>query len=253
MKQETINKILNETETGYDQMAEKFSGTRKNFWGDLAFIADYISNGDKILDYGCGNGRLLEILKNKQINYVGVDVSQKLIDLAKAKYPDHSESFSKISSLGSLAFPDNFFNRIISVAVFHHFPEKYAGEMAKELYRITKPEGTVVVTAWNLWQKKRRKNIFNFSAILGKIFQAGAYRGFGFSDILVPFRNNQGEVFKRYHRVYTINSLSAVFLSAGFKIEKCFFGGWKKYNFNRKEKINHETNPRNQQHRQKSS
>jgi ubiquinone/menaquinone biosynthesis C-methylase UbiE len=227
MQQEIINKILNETESGYDQMAEKFSHTRKNFWGDLAFIADYVEDGDKILDYGCGNGRLLEILKEKKVEYVGVDISQKLIDLAKEKYPDHSESFFKIASQGSLAFPDNYFNRIISVAVFHHFPEKYAREMARELFRITKPGGTIVITAWNLWQKKRRKNIFNFSSLLGKIFQTKKYRGFGFGDILVPFQDNEGSVFKRYHRVYTKNSLSAIFLSAGFEIEKCFLANGK--------------------------
>lgn len=227
MNQETINKILNETELGYDQVADKFSHTRKNFWDDLAFIADYVADGDKILDYGCGNGRLLEILKDKKIDYIGVDISQKLIDLAKDKYPQHAASFSKVTSQASLAFPDNYFNRIISVAVFHHFPEKHAREMAKELYRITKPDGTVVITAWNLWQKKRRKNIFNFSAILGKIFQLGSYRGYGFSDILVPFQNNQGGVFNRYHRVYTENSLAEVFFSAGFKIEKCFLANEK--------------------------
>ncbi|MFA5962177.1 MAG: class I SAM-dependent methyltransferase [Parcubacteria group bacterium] len=227
MQQEIINKILNETESGYDQMAEKFSHTRKNFWCDLAFIADYVEDGDKILDYGCGNGRLLEILKDKKIEYVGVDVSQKLIDLAKVKYPEHKASFSKISSLASLAFPDNYFNRIISVAVFHHFPEKYAREMARELFRITKPGGTIVITAWNLWQKKRRKNIFNFSSLLGKIFQIGAYRGFGFGDILVPFQDNEGGVFKRYHRVYTKSSLVEIFQSAGFEIEKCFLASGK--------------------------
>ena len=93
MKQEKINKILSELELGYDQMAEKFSGTRKNFWGDLEFIADYIETGDAILDYGCGNGRLLEILKDKKISYAGTDVSGKLIDLAKTKYPEFSQNF----------------------------------------------------------------------------------------------------------------------------------------------------------------
>jgi ubiquinone/menaquinone biosynthesis C-methylase UbiE len=227
MRQETINKILEETETGYDQMADKFSHTRKNFWGDLAFIADYVTDGDKILDYGCGNGRLLEIFKGKKIKYVGVDVSQKLIDLAKNKYPEHEASFSKISSLGSLAFPSNFFNRIISVAVFHHFPEGHAREMAGELYRITKPGGAVIITAWNLWQKKRRKYIFSLPVIWKKIFQRGEYRGYGFCDILVPFQNNRGGVFKRYHRVYTKSSLSKIFRSAGFEVEKCFLVGGK--------------------------
>jgi len=227
MRKEIINRILRETEAGYDQMAEKFSHTRKNFWGDLAFIADYVTDGDRILDYGCGNGRLLEILKDRKVEYVGVDVSQKLIDLAKTKYPEREAVFSKITSHASLAFPDNFFNRIISVAVFHHFPEKYALEMAQELLRVTKPGGTVVITAWNLWQKKRRKNIFNFSAILGKIFQAGKYHGFGFGDILVPFQDNEGGVFNRYHRVYTKRRLAELFSSAGFEIEKCFLANEK--------------------------
>ncbi len=227
MQSKTINKILNETESGYDRMAQKFSSTRKNFWGDLAFIADYVQDGDKILDYGCGNGRLLEILKNKKIDYVGVDVSQKLIDLAKVKYPEHAESFSKVASLASLAFPADFFNRIISVAVFHHFPKEYAREMAKELYCITKPGGTIVITAWNLWQKKRRKNIFNPGALLGKIFQVGAYRGYGLCDVLIPFQNNEGGVFKRYHRVYTKDSLAKTFLLAGFEVEKCFLANGK--------------------------
>ena len=227
MKQETINKILGELEAGYDQMAEKFSGTRSFFWNDLAFIADYVADGERVLDYGCGNGRILEILKTKKIDYVGVDISQKLIDLAKVKYPQQRDFFSKITSQTSLAFPDNFFNKIISVAVFHHFPEKCAREMARELFRITKPGGAVIVTAWNLWQKKRRRNIFNLSALTGKVFQAGEYAGFGFGDILVPFRDNQGRVFKRYHRAYTKKSLSEVFLSAGFEIEKCFLANEK--------------------------
>jgi len=222
MKQEVINKILYETEIGYNQIADKFSHTRKNFWNDLAFIATYIKEEDKILDYGCGNGRLLEILKNKKINYVGVDISQKLIDIAKEKYHNCEESFFKINSQASLAFPDNFFNRVVSVAVFHHFPEKYAKVMARELYRVTKTDGTIIITIWNLWQKKRSKDIFNFIAILKKIFQIGEYRGFGFGDILVPFHDNQGGIFNRYHRVYTKDSLVKIFLAVGFEIKKCF-------------------------------
>ncbi len=227
MNSEKTNKILNNLELGYNLVADKFSGTRAFFWSDLAFIADYIDNGDKILDFGCGNGRLLEILKNKKINYAGADISQKLIELAKEKYPEFADNFTKISSSTSLPFPDNFFNKIISVAVFHHFPEKYAQDMAKELYRVIQPEGTAIVTAWNLFQKKKRKNILSPVVIIKKIFHIGEYAGFSFFDILIPFRNNKGEIFKRYHRVYTKKSLANIFLSAGFEIEKCFLANGK--------------------------
>jgi ubiquinone/menaquinone biosynthesis C-methylase UbiE len=64
--------ILNDLENGYDEMADKFSGTRKYFWGEFDFIANYVGDEDKILDLGCGNGRLLEILKNKNIEYFGI-------------------------------------------------------------------------------------------------------------------------------------------------------------------------------------
>ncbi len=227
MDNKLINKILSKIESGYDLMADKFSGTRAFFWSDLAFIADYIEDGDNILDYGCGNGRLLEILKNKKINYTGADISQKLIELAKQKYPEFADNFIKISSQSSLPFPDNFFNKIISVAVFHHFPEKYAKEMVKELYRVTQHGGTAIVTAWNLFQKKKRKNILSPVILIKKLFGIGEYAGFGFFDILIPFQNNKGEVFNRYHRVYTKKSLVAIFASAGFEIEKSFLANEK--------------------------
>ncbi|MFA5994708.1 MAG: methionine biosynthesis protein MetW, partial [Parcubacteria group bacterium] len=87
MKKRTVDKIIGQIEAGYDQMAEKFSGTRSFFWPDLDFIKNYIKEGDRVLDFGCGNGRLLEILQEKKMQYYGVDVSQRLIALAQAKYP----------------------------------------------------------------------------------------------------------------------------------------------------------------------
>lgn len=222
MNQEIINKILNETEIGYDQIADKFSHTRKFFWRGYEFIPEHIKNNDRILDYGSGNGRLLEILKDKNLEYFGVDISEKLINLAKEKYPEEKASFSKISSLASLAFSDNFFNKIISVAVFHHFPEKHAREVARELYRVTKPEGEIIISVWNLWQKKYIWQILSPRTIFKKIFHSGKFSGLGFLDVHIPFKDNAGKIFERYHFAWTQKKLKKIFSSAGFKIEKVF-------------------------------
>jgi len=212
-------------------MSEKFSETRKFFWRDLEFIADYIKKGDRILDYGCGNGRLLEILNDKEVdphtkkshlgssnnlspslckkhfgvgvNYTGVDISGKLIVLAKQKYKGKNIKFQKISSQDSLPLSDNYFNVVISIAVFHHFPEEYAEKMAKELYRILKPEGKIIVTAWNLEQERFRKFIKK-----------------GSKDIIIPFKDNDGKIFNRYHRIYAKKDLGEIFSKAGFKAVK---------------------------------
>ena len=211
MDQDEINEILSDLESGYDRMADKFSETRKFPWSDLAFISDYVRVGDNILDYGCGNGRLLEILKNKNISYVGADVSRKLIEAARTRY--QSREFIKISSQGSLPFPDNSFNEVISVAVFHHFPPEYAGKMAGEIFRVAKPGGKIIITAWNLWQRRFWKYIFDAR----KLFKKEDWR-----DISIPFENNQGEIFDRYHHVYTKRELEKIFSRAGFRVEKSF-------------------------------
>jgi SAM-dependent methyltransferase len=46
-----------------------------------------------VLDFGCGAAHLLEYIKKNQIqgiDYSGLDISQKFIDVAKAKFPDNS-------------------------------------------------------------------------------------------------------------------------------------------------------------------
>lgn len=217
MKKETVEKTLKETEAGYDLMAGKFSETRKYFWRGLEFIADYAKTGDKVLDFGCGNGRLLELFIDKNIDYIGVDISEKLIEIAKEKYPEKANSFQKISSSDILALPDNYFNAVFSIAVFHHFPsEKYRENVAKELYRITKKDGHIIITVWNLYQKKYLKNIIK--NWLNKM------RGDGdldWNDCFISFTNNAGNKFQRFHHAFTKRELYKLFSNAGFQIEKC--------------------------------
>lgn len=217
MKKETADKILVETEAGYDLISGKFSATRKHFWRGLEFIGDYIKDGDKILDFGCGNGRLLELFEGKKINYTGVDVSEKLIEIAKNKYPDENIKFQKITSQASLALPDNYFNAVYSIAVFHHLPSRdLRKEIVKEIYRTLKPGGRVVVTAWNLWQKKYFQNLL--SNWLGKL---KGESNLDWNDGYISFTDNQGRVFQRYHHAFTKGELRRIFAEAGFEVEKC--------------------------------
>ena len=69
-------------------------------------------------------------------------------------------NFQKINpSQDTLPFPDNNFNMVYSIAVFHHLPKEHAQKMAQELYRVTQSGGVAVITVWNLYQKKYLKNL----------------------------------------------------------------------------------------------
>jgi ubiquinone/menaquinone biosynthesis C-methylase UbiE len=217
MDKKTVNKILSETETGYDLVSEKFSQTRKHFWRGLEGISGYAKEGDNVLDFGCGNGRLLEIFAGKNIGYFGLDVSQKLLDLAKNRYFGESASFLKIDPRqATLPFSDNFFNATYSIAVFHHFPKEHAGKIARELYRVTAPDGHIIITVWNLWQKKYFMNI-----IKNWLLKIVGRSELGWNDCQISFQDNQGKIFWRYHHAFTPRELKSIFKDAGFTLEKC--------------------------------
>jgi ubiquinone/menaquinone biosynthesis C-methylase UbiE len=218
MKKETVGKILSQTKHGYDMVSKKFSQTRKHFWRNLEFIGDYAKDGDSVLDWGCGNGRLFELLGGKKIGYLGLDVSQQLLDEASEHHGGENREFKRIlSSQNSIASPDSSFNSVYSIAVFHHLPGKeYREKTAQEIYRNLKPGGYVVITVWNLWQDRYRKKIFKNwkNKILGK-------SELDWNDCRISFTDNEGKKFHRYHHAFTKRELRKLFRRAGFEIQRC--------------------------------
>src|SRR5665647_74780 len=118
MDPKLAEKIIEDTARGYDLISEKFTQTRNHLWKDLEFIGSYCKKGDKVLDFGCGNGRLLDFLSKKGINYTGVDISEKLLKEAQNHFQEPGIEFQKISSLDSLPLESNSFNAIYAIAVF---------------------------------------------------------------------------------------------------------------------------------------
>ena len=215
MDKEKINKILAETEIGYDSIADKFSSTRAFMWRDLGFVKDLMKPGDRVLDFGCGNGRLAGFLQNNYGEYVGVDVSQKLINIARDNNRELSSrvKFLKINSKHSkLPFEDNYFDVIFSIAVFHHFPTKeYRLKAAKELHRVLKPNGKIIVSVWQLFQKRYLK--YHIKAIKEKIIGKS---GMDWGDLHIPFKDNE-KIFQRYHHTFRKGETERLFSDAGFK------------------------------------
>ena len=94
MKKKIHDSILNH----YIELYEKFGINPASLgWPkgrqDLRFqIMSQIGNlrNSKILDVGCGFGDLFSFLKLKKfkVNYTGIDINKKFIEIAKSKYPN---------------------------------------------------------------------------------------------------------------------------------------------------------------------
>ena len=80
--------LLEETKKNYNLTAESYTRTRAFIPEDIKSLAEYVKEKEKVLDSGCASGRLFGVLKNKNIDYFGVDISERLIDIAKKTYPE---------------------------------------------------------------------------------------------------------------------------------------------------------------------
>jgi len=209
MEREYAEYLLKKTKEDYNLIAEDFSRTRWDIWPEFKIFRDFITEGDKILDVGCGNGRLLEILKDKKINYTGVDISEKLVEVAKKRYPQNS--FLVADNL-NLPFLDNNFDKVFSVAVLHTIPSQSLRKKAIfELKRVLKPEGLLFITVWDMWRKDTFPLLLkhSFLKLIGK-------SKLDFGDAFVPWSNKT----KRFYHFFTKKELHSLVSTVGLNIIK---------------------------------
>jgi len=209
MKKEYAEYLLKKTKEDYSLIAEDFSRTRWNIWAEFSIFRDYVERGDEILDIGCGNGRLLELLKGKIIGYVGVDSSEELIKIAKRRYP--AKKFLVADAL-NLPFPNNYFDKVFLIAVLHNIPSKELRSKAlEEARRVLKPEGLLILTVWDIWRKEAIILILEqlFLKLIGE-------SQLDFKDVFVPW----GKKVKRYYHYFTKRELIDLVKKEKFKIKK---------------------------------
>jgi len=152
MKDETAKKLIEQTRLAYNAVAEDFSRTRARLWPALNLFKNYIKENDKVLDIGCGNGRLVKLIEDKKVEYLGIDYSESLVNIAKENFSDYK---FEVGDLLDLKENDNQYDAVLLIAVLHHIPSaKLRDQALQEIYRVLKPGGKLLMTNWNLWQPR---------------------------------------------------------------------------------------------------
>ena len=209
MKKSTAQKLLKFSEEEYDTYAREFSDSRPFFWRELEHLNKFIKNGDKILDIGCGNGRLLNLFKGVEIDYTGIDSSKELIEIAKKNH-GNERKFIHANAL-SLPFQDKTFDTVFSIAVLHHVPsKKFRRCFITEVNRVLKPKGTLVLTVWNIrqWRFLKTHLLHFIKKIIGR-------SDLDFGDTIIYFGQKKRE---RYVHAFSKRSLCQLLEKNGFTV-----------------------------------
>jgi ubiquinone/menaquinone biosynthesis C-methylase UbiE len=202
--------LLDNTKKNYNLTAEEFSRTRWNIRIEFNVFRGYINSGDKILDVVCGNGRFLKLLRSENIDYIGVDASEKLIKIAKQKYPRNK--FLVANAL-KLPFSKDSFDKVFLIAVLHNVPsEKFRLQILKEIKRVLKPGGLLILTVWHIWRKEAIALILKylFLKLVGK-------SKLDIKDVFKPWGERK---INRYYHFFTKREICNLAKKAGFEIMK---------------------------------
>jgi len=145
----------------YDRVAEEYAETRKKewrMWEEIFSIFNFqfsIFEYLKVLDLGCGSGRLLDYLERDfkgKFEYVGVDYAKKMIRVAKKRHPEDENVKFQIAQIGFKSmskFKAKSFDLVTMIASYHHvFRRVERVDLLKGIKRILKPGGSLLITVW---------------------------------------------------------------------------------------------------------
>lgn len=208
IKQLTVEEIIEQNRKVYNDIADEFLLKRQNTLFDLDFLKKYLAEDDIILDVGCGWGRLYQVFEGIKIDYTGLDQSVEMLNIARKKFP---LGRFVIGEMRNLPFKDQEFSKVFCIQTFHHLLDKKSMITAlKEMKRVLKDDGRLIVTNWNFmgdWKK-------------GKI-KEGGYVDIGDNNLLVPWKNNDGKVLgERYYHSFSENELRELFTLCGLQLEE---------------------------------
>lgn len=153
----------------YDYLAEEYHALFKDELCQKEYdrklldcYAQYFSFASKIYDVGCGpSGHIGRYLFDKGLNVIGVDISQKCIDIAKNYHPDMA--FKKMDMM-ALQLDDLSIDGIISFYSIIHTPKNDVYKIFQEFKRVTKIGGKILLAVKEGDHEGIEDNILNTNA-----------------------------------------------------------------------------------------
>lgn len=172
--------------TCYDLIANHFDKTRHALWPGVVEFLDSVPSGSTILDLGCGNGKYLPV-RATDCTIHACDTCAPLLEIARARCPS---AHCTLADGRNLPYANSSFDVIISIAVLHHLDGKGRDQFIKEIRRVLKPGGQILITVWCTAASAHRS-------------ARQKWRHLGNNDYIVPWHDKSGVIYDRFYHLFT--------------------------------------------------
>lgn len=117
------------------------------------YAEEVISRVDgRLLEAGCGNGRVLINLHNRGYNISGFDFISAAVEKIKSRFPEIDVISADILNL---PYAENSFSGVMAFGLYHSLPPENIPQALKETHRVLQDDGLLIASI-------RADNIQNF-------------------------------------------------------------------------------------------
>jgi ubiquinone/menaquinone biosynthesis C-methylase UbiE len=101
----------------------------------------------RVLDVACGTGRTLRQLATAypEHRYYGLDLSPYYVQVARKQLGDVVNASFVTDNAEHMPFRDDYFDVVTSVFLFHELPTNARRNVLREIHRVLRPGGLVVI------------------------------------------------------------------------------------------------------------
>jgi SAM-dependent methyltransferase len=233
MQPELVDKLLRLNQDFYATYAQSFAATRHSVQPGMQRLLPQIMRAEVVLDLGCGNGNLAELLKSEGFcgRYIGVDENTYFLEQAEAATQDAafgSYTFRQ-GSLADFAWLDlvDEADAICSFATLHHLP---GDDLHRQLFssvcnKLTS-KGRFFLSCWQVLGNRRlEKHLVPWNPLGIKIESLSE------NDLLMDWRADPGKPARlRYIHHFSAPELRALGESQGLILQDEFLSDGKEGN-----------------------
>ena len=150
----------------YDMLLWFLSRGKEGEMREKALRLARLSSGESVLDIGCGTGTLA-IAAKRRVGATGmacgVDASPQMLARAiKKACKAGLEVDFRNAAVEALPFRDSQFDVVLSTLMLHHLPEKLRQECLREVRRVLKPGGRVLIIDFGPPEPRQKSIIDHF-------------------------------------------------------------------------------------------
>jgi len=152
-------------------------------------VAEYINTTDDVLECACGTGAISVCIASKCKSLIATDLADGMLKQTKKKCKKFNNVSIKRADITNIKCKDQSFDKVVAGNVIHLLPDPK--KALKELERVVKKDGMIIIPTYINISKKSSSLAIRFIEFLGadfkKQFDLESYKEFfvdmGYKDV----------------------------------------------------------------------